>query len=232
MPDRLDQFVSQRSALSRREAKRAVGAGRVTVDGVPCRDAARKVSEADRVCLDDQPLAAAGPRYLMLHKPAGVVSATRDSDHPTVLDLLPPDLARGLHLVGRLDRDTTGLLLLTDDGQWSHRITSPRRDCPKTYRVDLAEPLTDDAARQLAEGLVLNGEDRPTRPAIVTRLAPDRIELTIAEGRYHQVKRMLGAVGNRVTALHRLRVGAIALDPALAPGDFRALSQDEITSVA
>ncbi|MDY6814432.1 MAG: 16S rRNA pseudouridine(516) synthase RsuA [Pseudomonadota bacterium] len=229
---RLDQFIANCTELSRKDAKRVIGAGTVTVDGAMCKSANRKIPDGARVTLDGELLALPGDRYLMMNKPSGVVSATTDSEHPTALDLLPPGLARDLHIAGRLDLDTTGLLLLTTDGQWSHRVTSPRTDCPKTYRVTLGEPLTDTAKQALVTGVVLRNEDRETRPATVRRVDDTVIELTISEGRYHQVKRMLAAVGNHVKALHRTRIGDIVLDPQLAPGEYRALTGQEIDSVS
>lgn len=132
---------------------------------------------------------------------------------------------------GRLDKDTTGLLLLTSDGQWSHSVTSPRRECRKSYRVWLAEAIPDEACRALEKGVMLNGDNTMTRPAEVQVHDDKIIDLTISEGRYHQIKRMLAAVGNRVEALHRFRIGNIKLDEALAPGEFRALTPQEIRSV-
>ena len=186
----------------------------------------------ERVALSGKLLNLPGERYLMMNKPAGVVSATTDSDHPTALDLLPSDVTRNLHIAGRLDADTTGLLLLTTDGKWSHRVTSPRTDCPKTYRVTLSEPLTDAAAQQLERGVELHNDPKPTRPAGVKVLEERIIELTISEGRYHQVKRMLAAVGNHVDALHRLRIGKVELDTALGPGEYRELTPEEKDSLA
>ena len=146
---RLDYFIANATTLSRRDAKKTISSGRIRVDGQICRKSASPVAADTRVSLDDQPLSLPGERYLMLHKPAGVISATTDSQQPTALDLLPADVRHGLHIAGRLDADTTGLLLLTTDGQWSHRITSPRVKCPKTYRVTLAEPIDDLAITQL-----------------------------------------------------------------------------------
>ncbi|MDC0662230.1 pseudouridine synthase [Marinobacter sp. SS21] len=228
---RLDQFVAKATGLSRKDAKQAISRGRVTVDDRPCRQAASKVLEHQTVQLKDQRLTLPGQRYLMLNKPEGVVSSTGDDPHPSALSLLPPALRPELHMVGRLDLDTTGLLLLTSDGQWSHRVTSPRLRCPKTYRVTLADTIDSVALEQLRRGVALRNEQRLTAPAEVTLLTPRMIDLTITEGRYHQVKRMLAAVGNRVVALHRTRIGEIVLDPALAPGEFRALSDAEIHSI-
>ena len=228
---RLDQFVASSSELSRKDAKRAITAGRVRVNGEPCKQAKHQLAGPDTVQLDNQPLAIPGELYLMMNKPAGVISATTDSSQPTALDLLPAELAARLHIAGRLDKDTTGLLLLTSDGQWSHQITSPRHDCPKTYRVTLAQPLTHQAMEQLKQGVLLKGETTATRPAKVASDRDTEIDLTINEGRYHQVKRMLAAVGNRVVALHRHRVGSIELDERLAPGQFRALTDNEIQTL-
>ncbi len=173
-----------------------------------------------------------GQLYLMLNKPAGLLSATTDAAQPVVTDLLPDDLAARVHPVGRLDLDTTGLLLLTSDGQWSHCITSPRHHCPKTYRITLAEPLSDEGQRQLESGLQLRNDDNATRPAAVERLSDRIVDLTITEGRYHQVKRMVAAVGNHVEALHRHRIGSLSLDDSLATGAFRHLTDPEIRGLA
>ncbi|GGC64175.1 pseudouridine synthase [Marinobacter halophilus] len=228
---RLDQHIASSSELSRKDARRAVMGGRVSVNGTRCKSARAQVSEHDQVMLDDRLLTLPGDLYLMMNKPAGVISATRDSNQPTALDLLPADMARHVHIAGRLDKDTTGLLLLTSDGQWSHQITSPRRDCPKTYQIRLAEPLSEDARLRLAQGVLLNGEDKPTQPARVVVSSETTIEMTIREGRYHQVKRMLAAVGNHVEALHRLSIGSIVLDDTLTPGQYRALTAEEVDSV-
>jgi 16S rRNA pseudouridine516 synthase len=229
---RLDQFVSNSSGLSRKDSKRAISAGRVRVDGKMTKSANSRVPEHAKVTLDNQALTLPGGLYLMMNKPAGVISATNDSSQPTAVDLLPPELARQVHIAGRLDKDTTGLLLLTSDGQWSHQVTSPRRACPKTYRVTLAEPLDEHACQALEQGIELKGEQKPTLPALVLQHSATEIELTIREGKYHQVKRMLAAVGNHVVALHRQSIGDIILDPALVPGHYRSLTAQEIQSVA
>ncbi|MET4025412.1 16S rRNA pseudouridine516 synthase [Marinobacter sp. MBR-99] len=228
---RLDQFVATSSGLSRKEAKRAISAGRVRVHGAVFKSANSQVPENAEVTMGDEALTLPGSLYLMMNKPAGVISANNDSSQPTAVDLLPPELARQVHIAGRLDKDTTGLLLLTSDGQWSHQVTSPRRDCPKTYRVTLAEPLDEHACQALEQGVELNGEEKPTLPAQVLLRSATEIELTIREGRYHQVKRMLAAVGNHVMALHRQSVGDIVLDQTLAPGQYRSLTAQEIESV-
>lgn len=226
---RLDYYLAHAANLSRKEARRIIHRGRVQVGGKVETKISATVSADSDITFDDQPLVLdQGHRYFMLHKPAGVVSATEDGLHETVLELIPHELRRNLHPVGRLDRDTTGLLLLTTDGQWSHRISSPRSGCAKVYRANLAEPLTPEAKAQLEAGVELRGESDFTRPSQVEQLDAQTIRLTLTEGRYHQVKRMLAAVGNHVTALHREKIGPVHLDDHLDPGAYRALTQTEI----
>lgn len=228
---RLDKAISQVTDLSRAEVKRAARAGRITVNGQVITDPATKVGETDLLCLDGEPLSEPGPRYFMLHKPLGCVSATKDSEHPTVLDLLDEPNKQQLHIAGRLDIDTTGLLLLTDDGQWSHRVTSPRHHCDKTYYAHLAEPIEENAVSKVAKGIWLEYEKKRTKPAQLEILYRNEVRITIGEGRYHQVKRMFAALGNRVLELHRERIGDIVLDPELQPGEYRPLTAEEIQSV-
>ncbi|TYL47443.1 pseudouridine synthase [Marinomonas sp. IMCC 4694] len=225
---RLDFYLSHVTELARKAAKIAASKGRVTVNGVVVKKANYTVQEDDEIHLDDTLLAWPSEGYYLLNKPADYVCATQDSDHPTVLDLVPPHLGQGLKIVGRLDKDTTGLLLLTTDGQWLHRITSPRSRCNKRYRMMLAEPISDEALTQLENGVMLNGEAEPTLPAVVERISECDIFLTIQEGKYHQVKRMLAAVGNKVEELHRDQIGPLELDADLAMGEFRALTDAEV----
>lgn len=227
---RLDRFLCEATGLTRSLAKKALARGEVTVNGELVKKGDIKI-DAQQVHLDGRLLSLQPPRYLMLHKPEGYISATQDEVHPCVLQLLPPELTSGLQCAGRLDLDTTGLLLLTDDGQWSHRLRSPKRACHKTYRAELAEPLAADAAARFAEGLLLHGEDKATLPAALEIISPTQVLLTIQEGKYHQVKRMFAAVGNRVTSLHRLQIGDIKLDAALAEGEWRHLTAEEVASV-
>lgn len=228
---RLDRFVSQAAALSRSQARSAIRRGAVSVDGTQQRDAGYILAEDMQVTLAGRPLALPKPHYLMLHKPCGLLSATRDAHQETVLSLLPPELASRVHLVGRLDKDTSGLLLLTDDGAWSHAITSPARHRAKVYTAELADPLTAAAMAQLRGGVQLRNEARPTRPATIEPLGELRARITLTEGRYHQVRRMFAAVGNHVTALHREQIGGLVLDPRLAPGQWRTLSPAEREAV-
>ena len=148
-----------------------------------------------------------------------------------MLYFLDEPVAHKLHAAGRLDIDTTGLVLMTDDGQWSHRITSPRHHCEKTYLVELENPLEEGVAEQFAKGVQLHNEKDLTKPAVLEVITPTEVRLTISEGRYHQVKRMFAAVGNHVVGLHRERIGDITLDASLEPGEYRPLTEDEIASV-
>lgn len=228
---RLDKFIADNTELSRALVKLALRNKRVTINGLPVKDPGLHLGADDCVELDGHRLCAAGPRYFMLNKPVGYVSATVDSDHPTVLDLLDEPNKQTLHIAGRLDIDTTGLVLITDDGQWSHRITSPRHECLKTYCVTLADELVCDAEERLKAGLLLNSEKQLTRPADLERISGNHVRLTISEGKYHQVKRMFAALGNRVIALHRERIGEIILDGALQVGEYRPLTDAEIDSI-
>lgn len=230
-PIRLDKAISQVTDLSRAEVKRAAKQERITVNGVAVTDPASKVYESDELCLDGELLGEAGPRYFMLNKPLGYVCATKDGEHPTVLDLLDEPNKHKLHIAGRLDIDTTGLVLVTDDGQWSHRITSPRHHCDKTYYAHLADPINDSAIDKFAKGIWLNNEKTRTKPAKLEILYRNEVRITISEGRYHQVKRMFAALGNRVLELHRERIGQIDLDDELTEGNYRPLTEDEINSV-
>ncbi|MFC6635510.1 16S rRNA pseudouridine(516) synthase RsuA [Microbulbifer taiwanensis] len=228
---RLDKAVSQVTDLSRAEVKRAARAERITVNGAVVTAPSSKVEESDTLCLDGEPLLEPGPRYLMLHKPLGYVCATKDSEHPTVLDLVDEPNKYKLHIAGRLDIDTTGLVLLTDDGQWSHKVTSPRHHCDKTYYAHLAERIGEDAVEKFAKGIWLDNEKKRTKPARLEILFANEVRITISEGRYHQVKRMFAALGNRVLELHRERIGEILLEEELHEGDYRFLTPEEIASV-
>lgn len=229
---RLDKFLSQQLGVSRALVLRELRNKRVTVDGEIVKTGSMKISPEQRVEFDGNVLdQITGPRYFMLNKPQGYVCSTDDPDHPTVLYFLEEPVAYKLHAAGRLDIDTTGLVLMTDDGQWSHRITSPRHHCEKTYLVTLESPVADDTAEQFAHGVQLHNEKDLTKPAQLEVITPTEVRLTISEGRYHQVKRMFAAVGNHVVGLHRERIGGIKLDDDLAPGEYRALTEEEIASV-
>jgi 16S rRNA pseudouridine516 synthase len=167
---------------------------------------------------------------LMLHKPAGYECSQKPRHHPSVLSLLPAPLrTRGVQPVGRLDEDTTGLLLLTDDGALIHRLTSPRRHVPKVYVADCAEPVTPTQLQRLLDGVVLRDDPQPVRAAAAEALGERRLQLTLTEGKYHQVKRMLAATGNRVVALQRTRFGQLELPADLPPGHWRWIALTDIT---
>lgn len=229
---RLDKFLSQNSDSSRSLIQQAIKAGRVSVDGVLAKKGDQKLEGNEIITFDNKVVEAFKTRYLMLHKPSGYVCANTDSEHPVVVDLIRLPRWQELQIVGRLDIDTTGLVLLTDDGQWNHRITSPRHECKKIYRVTTADPISSDTAEFFAAGVELHGEKNPTRPAHLELLSSHEARLEIHEGKYHQVKRMFAAAGNHVVKLHRESIGSIQLDPKLAPGEYRALTDDEIKSVA
>jgi 16S rRNA pseudouridine516 synthase len=228
---RLDKFLASVTDLSRSDAKRAIRDGFVAVEGRTVADPQFEVAADARVALEGRQLRNALPRYFMLHKPEGYVCATKDRTHSTVLDLLHEDNIEALHIVGRLDVDTTGLVLITDDGQWSHRVTAPKSDCDKTYLLRTAEPIAPQAVEQFARGLFLHEEKQRLKPAQLEILDDHNARLTISEGKYHQVKRMFGALGNAVVSLHRERIGGIVLDPELAEGDYRQLTPAEIDSI-
>jgi 16S rRNA pseudouridine516 synthase len=229
---RLDKFIAQQLGVSRAIAGREIRGSRVTVDGDIVKNTAFKLEPEHHVEYDGNALTQQnGPRYFMLNKPQGYVCSTDDPDHPTVLYFLDEPVAHKLHAAGRLDIDTTGLVLMTDDGQWSHRITSPKHHCEKTYLVNLESPVSDDTAEQFEKGVQLHNEKSLTKPAVLEVITPTEVRLTISEGRYHQVKRMFAAVGNRVVGLHRERISDITLDPSLEPGEYRPLTAEEIASV-
>jgi 16S rRNA pseudouridine516 synthase len=233
---RLDKYLAGVTDLSRSDARRAIKDGEVQVAGHVATDPGSDVAADAVVTLVGRRLRPMTPRYFMLHKPRGYVCATRDRQHLTVLDLLDEDNLESLHIAGRLDIDTTGLVLLTDDGQWSHRVTAPSRDCDKTYWLRTAEPIAETAIAQFERGLYLHDgkvqqEKTRLKPAFLEILDAHTARLRISEGKYHQVKRMFGAIGNAVVALHRERIGAIVLDPALAAGQYRMLTDIEIESV-
>lgn len=231
LPMRLDYFLAHSAGLTRKEAKRLISSGAVTVEGEAKPKANLQLRPDQAVMLHGEVVQLPGHRYLMLYKPVDVVCSTDDPAHRTVLDLLPPALRSQVHPAGRLDRDTTGLVLLTSDGQWSHRLTSPNHECGKRYRVTCMDSVSDGDLQTLREGILLRGEDSPTLPARAERVNAHTLVLTITEGRYHQVKRMLAACGNKVEGLHREQIGEIVLDADLSPGEYRVLTEDEIAGI-
>lgn len=225
---RLDKLLCHATGLTRSQAQKIIRRLGVEVDGVEVRDPSMPVGDENEVEWQGRPILFSGPRYFMLNKPAGVVTATTDMQHTTVLDLLDEGNLRGLHAAGRLDIDTTGLVLISDDGEWTHRITSPKHKCEKSYLVTVAEPLQESLVMRFSEGIELRNEKDKTRPARLEILSSTEVRVTISEGKYHQIKRMFAASGNHVIALHRERIGPLLLDAGLAEGEYRPLSREEI----
>jgi 16S rRNA pseudouridine516 synthase len=232
---RVDKLLGSMGYGSRTEMARLGKAGGIVLDGVDLTDVSRRIPVTPdlprRMAIDGQPLDPVPGLVMMLHKPLGM-TCSRKEDGALVYDVLPPRWRRrdpAISTIGRLDKQTTGLLLLTDDGDLLHRVISPRRHVAKVYRATLARPLTGAEGDVFAAGgLVLEGEDKPLSPAVLEVLSPTEARLTVTEGRYHMVRRMFAAVGNHVEALHRERVGGLVLPDDLAPGDWRRLDPAQI----
>lgn len=225
---RLDRLLAGQGEGSRKEVRALLRGGRVQVDGQAVKSADQKVDpERQAILVDGRALLWRAHLYLMMNKPAGVISASRDPKARTVLDLLPPELRRpGLFPAGRLDKDTEGFLLITDDGAFSHEILSPRRHVEKTYLATLDKPIDAADVAAFAAGLVLE-DGLHCLPA---RLWPGEgmdAYAAVREGKFHQVRRMFAACGKQVLRLRRTRIGGLALDASLAPGEVRELSKDE-----
>ena len=242
---RLDKYLAEMGEGTRQEVKAIIRKGRVLVGGVPVKKPEAKVEEGkDQVTLDGREIPYQKYLYYMLNKPAGVITATTDSRDRTVLDLLGEDRRKDLFPVGRLDKDTEGLLLITNDGPLAHRLLSPRKHVDKCYYAKVRGEVTGEDVEQFAQGLFLAGlgeeKEEKTMPARLKILktasaagkeAPgivSEILLTIQEGKFHQVKRMFQAVGKEVLYLKRLSMGSLKLDPELAPGQYRELTKEEM----
>ena len=184
--------------------------------------------ENNKILLDKVLLVARPFRYLLLHKKENTICSNVDEVYPSLFKDVSIDRVSELHIAGRLDVDTTGLVLITDNGRWSYQIITPASQCPKVYRVDLSRPIADDAKVKFQHGVQLQGEEKLTLPGSLKIIAPTRVQLTITEGKFHQVKRMFAAVGNKVKALHREQIGSIVLD--VEPGQWRYLTEAEINS--
>lgn len=232
---RLDKLLALLGEGTRSEIKTAVRAGRVTVDGVPAKDAGMQVDgEESDIRLDGRLLSYKSVRHVMLHKPAGVLTAARDKKQKTVMDLLPPMYAAmGAMPAGRLDKDTEGLLVITSDGQLAHRIISPKHEVGKVYYARLDGELTDADIRALEAGIQINDADGEfeARPARIWRAEGNAAFIRVTEGKYHQVKRMFAACGKPVVYLKRMAIGSLMLDPALAPGEWRELTDEEVAQL-
>lgn len=225
---RLDKFLSQMNIGTRSEVKNAVRKGKVTVNGVICKNADEKIDECtDIICCDGQKIIYEKFVYYMLNKPAGVVSATSDNLDKTVLDLLVDAPLKDIFPVGRLDKDTEGLLILTNDGELAHNLLSPKKHIDKTYRVLTKENITKEQLERLEQGVDI-GDDTITMPAKAEWIDDKEMLLTICEGKYHQVKRMLKTVGNEVVYLERKKMGNLSLDEKLSRGEYRRLTAEEV----
>lgn len=229
---RLDRLLADLGVATRSELRQIIRSGRVCVDGAAVTQPEKKLDgERCAITLDGEPLVYREKRTFMLDKPAGVLSVTEDMRQKTVFDLLPPEMRRmGLFPVGRLDKDTSGLLLLTNDGELAHRVIAPKSGIPKRYLAEVEGEVDEEDARAFREGLTL-GDGTKCLPAVLEPLGRGRCLVTVMEGKYHQVKRMLAARGKPVVALRRLAVGDLELDESLGAGGFRELSEVDLCKV-
>jgi 16S rRNA pseudouridine516 synthase len=239
---RIDRYMSKKLTINRRDVKLMLAQGRIVINGDVVREIVTMVEEFDHVVLDGELLQDKKAVYIMMNKPIGVVSATKDDLHKTVIDILPKnllsnevnpnmDVDHDLHIVGRLDLNTSGLLLLTNDSRWSRKIMSPAAKVKKVYKVTLANDVTEETIAAFAKGMYFPFENITTLPASLTVLTNNMAEVVLMEGKYHQVKRMFGRFRNPVLALHRSSVGNLVLDKTLAAGESRALSSDEVNAI-
>ncbi len=225
---------------TRRVCAGLIQQGFVAVAGVPCAEPAMEfVADGLRFSVQGVAWTYHEKAYLMLHKPAGYECSQKPSTYPSIYTLLPPPIrqrgggaAAGVQAVGRLDQDTTGLLLLSDDGKFIHRMSSPKRHVPKVYEVTAKHAVDDQQIQKLLAGVVLDDDPRPVRAAACARAGETQLSLTLTEGKYHQVKRMIAAVGNRVEGLHRSRIGSLALPADLKPGEWRWLTAQDLASIS
>jgi 16S rRNA pseudouridine516 synthase len=227
---RLDRFISAYTDIKRRDVRAVLAQGRVSVNGTSSCEISQSVGQFCRVVVDGEVLQSITPVYIMLNKPAGVVSATRDPAHRTVIDLLNEADRPGLHIAGRLDYNSTGLVLISNNGRWTKSLSLPERQLYKHYRVQLEQPICQATVDAFEQGMHFAYENITTRPAQLNIIDSHHAEVSICEGRYHQIKRMFGRFQNPVVALHRYGVGPIRLDAQLAPGQYRALSEEEVNS--
>ena len=228
--ERLDKIISNRTGISRKDAKAAIYSGKVTVSGNIIRSSDFKVSENDEIFLEGKKISGNAHIYIVLNKPKGYVSATEDPEQKTVIELVPPELFRnGIFPAGRLDKDTTGLMIITDDGDFAHRILAPRKHVPKKYAVTIDLPVTEEMAKGFENGIELS--DGVCKSAKLFKTGEYTCEVTLSEGRYHQIKRMFGCFGAKVTELHRLSMGGFSLPENLLPGECRELTENELSLI-
>ena len=228
---RLDRFMSQQLGIKRQSIRPILAQGRIRVDGRVADNVQQCIHQFSHVTFDEEILQNHKARYVMMNKPKGVISATKDQHHKTVIDLLGSDERDKLHITGRLDFNSTGLILLTNDGHWSRQLSSPANKLSKCYRVELEKPLNQSYISAFEQGMYFEFEDITTQPAKLKIISSHVAEVSLTEGRYHQIKRMFGRFQNKVLQLQRLSVGALVLDPELLPGQYRDLKQSEVDSI-
>lgn len=233
---RLDKYLAEMGVGTRQEVKKQIRQGKVTVNGIVVKAADTKIDEnGDEVMVDSRNISYVSYEYYMLNKPAGVISATEDRKDTTVIDLIRDKKRKDLFPVGRLDKDTEGLLLITNDGDLAHRLLAPKKHVDKVYYAKIDGVVTEEDVKKFAKGIDIGtDEEEMTRPAkleIIKSGEESEIHLTIHEGKFHQVKRMFHAVGKEVTYLKRERMGTLCLDENLKPGEYRLLTEEEIENV-
>lgn len=229
---RLDKFICDMLGLTRTEAKNVIKKGNITVNNSVCKDSSIHINpEKDDILYNNKQIAYKSNKYYLLNKPSGVITATHDDNDKTVIDLVAPEIRKNLIPVGRLDKDTEGLLLLTDDGELSHKLLSPKSHVDKGYYCELEKNVTKEDLDSLAQGINI-GDDTPTLPAKVEIIDSQTVLLYICEGRYHQVKRMFQALCNKVTFLKRISFGPLNLeDYNLNPGEYIELTEEQVKSL-
>lgn len=227
---RLDKYISHQLKCGSKSARLLIAQGKVSINAIVVRDNLIEVNALSNVACEGRSLGSEQAHYVMLNKPRGIVSATVDEEHQTVVDLIHESYGEQLHIAGRLDKESTGLLILTNDGIWSKLLTEPIMAIPKRYMVTTENEIATEVAERFAEGFYFAYEDITTLPAELEILSPRSAIVTIYEGKYHQIKRMFHAVGNRITSLHRLSIGCLEIDPSLEAGEYRSLTDAEIVS--
>lgn len=222
---RLDRFLSHKTRLGKKTVRQKIDQGLVKVEGETERFHRREIDHFTTVEMEGVVLQRHEAVYIMLNKPAGYLSATTDPEHPTVIDLITEPYSKELHIAGRLDRASTGMLLLTNDGQWSRSLTEPDKKVAKVYLVELRDPVRSDTKEIFANGIYFAYEDLTTAPVELEVTAEKQVRITLYEGRYHQIKRMFHAIGNKVTKLHRQSIGPLSVD-TLTEGEFVRINKD------
>lgn len=228
---RLDKFLINHLALNKRDVRLMLAQKRVVVDGEITLDMDAQINKFSIIEVNGETVQSNKSLYIMLNKPIGVVSATKDNIHKTVIDLLSHQHKSSLHIVGRLDLNTSGLVLLTNNSEWSERLTQPESKVPKIYNVTLKHKLTNDYILAFEQGMYFEYENITTKPAKLEIISDYVARVTLVEGKYHQIKRMFGRFQNPVVALHRSKVGNLALDSSLSAGESRILTNDEVRNI-